>query len=125
MATKQIIVSLQAKHLELLDSLSPNTSTAMIMLIESKYAVEKVQLHHVEKAFCIALKITGYTKDELKSISRTGPVTIVRNTLIKYFRDLGMTTTKIGSIMNRDHSTVINSINSVKLDFKLNRELRK
>ena len=73
---------------------------------------------------------TGVTEDEIRSNSRSEKTVLARR--ISCFilnRDLNLTTTASGSILNKNHASVINGVkyieNQIKKDFKLRHNLQK
>lgn len=51
-----------------------------------------------------------FTLEDILGKSRFGPLVKVRRKCVVMLRDKGYSTTEIGRIMNRDHSTIVNSL---------------
>ena len=56
----------------------------------------------------------GYTVEDILGPSRLKRLVAVRRLCILMFRDRGFSTTEIGRIMNRDHSTIVHALNKEK-----------
>ena len=52
-----------------------------------------------------------FTLEDILGKSRFGPLVKVRRKCVVMLREKGYSTTDIGRIMNRDHSTICNSLN--------------
>jgi chromosomal replication initiator protein len=53
----------------------------------------------------------GYTVADILGPSRHRHLVSVRNRCVFMLRDKGYSTTEIGRIMNRDHSTIVHALN--------------
>ena len=53
----------------------------------------------------------GYTVEDILGPSRLKHLVSVRNRCVFMLRDKGYSTTEIGRIMNRDHSTIVHALN--------------
>jgi chromosomal replication initiator protein len=51
-----------------------------------------------------------FTLEDILGKSRFGPLVKVRRKCVVMLRDKGYSTTEIGRIMNRDHSTIVTSL---------------
>ena len=56
----------------------------------------------------------GYTVEDILGPSRLKRLVAVRRLCILMIRDRGFSTTEIGRIMNRDHSTIVHALNKEK-----------
>ena len=68
----------------------------------------------------LAARISGIPAWEIVGDSRRMPLPGIRACIIRIGRDAGHSYPKIGIVMNRDHSTLINALN--KLDIYLRRD---
>lgn len=55
----------------------------------------------------------GYTVVDILGPKRSKHLVYVRNLCVFMLRDKGYSTTEIGRIMNRDHSTIVHALNKV------------
>lgn len=55
----------------------------------------------------------GYTVADILGPKRRRHLVSVRNLCVFMLRDKGYSTTEIGRIMNRDHSTIVHALNKV------------
>lgn len=51
-----------------------------------------------------------FTQEDILGKSRFGPLVKVRRKCVVMLREKGYSTTEIGRIMNRDHSTIVTSL---------------
>ena len=58
----------------------------------------------------IIAKEHRFTLEDILGKSRFGPLVKVRRKCVVMLRDKGYSTTEIGRIMNRDHSTIVTSL---------------
>ncbi len=58
-------------------------------------------------------KYFGVSAKEVKSKTRRQPVAKARQIIIKRLLDIGLTTTKAGAVVNRDHATAIHAKKTV------------
>jgi len=77
----------------------------MVDIINNK---EEIVNNKIELLFHIAEVVTGINEEELKSKLRARPRVIVRS-IVGYIlhMELGLSVVQAGSVINRDHSTVV------------------
>jgi chromosomal replication initiation ATPase DnaA len=59
-------------------------------------------------------KVYGYTAEEVVGKNRQKKLVEVRRKCVVMLREKGYSTTEIGRIMNRDHSTIVHSLAIMK-----------
>ena len=57
-----------------------------------------------------------FTLEDILGKNRFGPLVKVRRKCVVMLREKGYSTTEIGRIMNRDHSSICNSLNKSKAE---------
>ncbi|MBQ8398128.1 MAG: chromosomal replication initiator protein DnaA [Clostridia bacterium] len=73
----------------------------------------------VDKIFTSVCRKYGVTRSDLESTSRKKELAQPRHLCIYLIREVtGMSLPQIGKIFNRDHSTVINSVNAIEKKFR-------
>lgn len=55
-------------------------------------------------------ELHGYTLEDILGRSKLKPLVEVRRKCVVWMRGKGYSTTEIGRIMNRDHSTIVHSL---------------
>lgn len=63
----------------------------------------------IDKAFAAVTIVTGVPRAQIVSPSRIGSALLARHIFVKLARDMGYTQNMVGTFINRDHSTVVNS----------------
>lgn len=61
-------------------------------------------------------KVYGYTVDDILGKSKLKALVAVRRQCVNMLREKGYSTTEIGRIMNRDHSTICHALNMWERD---------
>lgn len=56
----------------------------------------------------------GFTADDILGPSRTAKLVRARQDCVTMFRDRGHSTTEIGRIINRDHSTIVHTLQRIQ-----------
>ncbi len=79
----------------------------------------------VEKTMSVVSEIYGISVDDIKSKSRTQTISTARNICMFVIRHLtGITLKEIGTYFGKDHATVLNSINNVEKEMKVNQTFK-
>ena len=58
-------------------------------------------------------ELYGYTLEDILGKSKLKELVAVRRKCVVWLREKGYSTTEIGRIMNRDHSTIVHSLQKV------------
>ena len=61
-------------------------------------------------------KVYGYTVDDILGKSKLKALVAVRRQCVNMLHEKGYSTTEIGRIMNRDHSTIVHSLQVSKAE---------
>lgn len=75
---------------------------------------------HLNDIGLVALQ-HGFTADEVLSPSRTAKLVQARQDCIVMFRERGYSTTEIGRIMRRDHTTIVHALQRIQKLPEINR----
>lgn len=64
-------------------------------------------------------ELYGYTVEDILGKSKVGPLIKVRRMCVLRMRNKGYSTLAIGRIMNRDHSTIVHSLQKIRAETEL------
>jgi len=82
------------------------------------------EMNDVERIQKAIIDVTGLRLKDYSTQSRNRVTSIPRWIFTKYCRDAGITLKKIGKLTNRDHSTVIHSLDTYDDNMKYDKEFR-
>jgi chromosomal replication initiation ATPase DnaA len=63
-------------------------------------------------------ELYGYTVEDILGKSKVGPLMKVRRMCVLRMRNKGYSTLAIGRIMNRDHSTIVHSLQKIRAEME-------
>ena len=117
-AAKQKLTRLEKQHENYQRKVRNQMREYQVTIHKMRHEILKLKGHNVEQCHELYARILneyGITEDELKSPMRDRSIVNVRHALFYYLRHRrNFSTVKIGSIFNRDHSSVINGCKRVE-----------
>ena len=117
-AAKQKLTRLEKQHENYKRKVRNEIREYQVTIHKMRHDIMRLQGNNPERCHELYGKILneyGITEDELKSPMRDRPIVNIRHAMFYYLRyRKNYSTIKIGSIFNRDHSSVINGCKKVE-----------
>jgi len=117
-AAKQKLTRLEKQHDNYKRKVRNEIREYQVTIHKMRHDIMRLQGQNPERCHELYGKILneyGITEDELKSPMRDRPIVNIRHAMFYYLRyRKNYSTIKIGSIFNRDHSSVINGCKKVE-----------